>query len=199
MPILEEVPGAGERPSGCRIEVVVSDDGRNATVTIPPQIRRPLLLAGLGILVANLLLVMIVGAMLLFAPSGNRLINEIAPGGLSPPMRRYEGWLIPVWLLILGIGVSLAFAMLRPVVEREEIHVGPDGVDVVRRAFGRTHRVRVARADVRGFRLARPPEGLGKSTLTLQCRGVEHEVAEQSGEADREWLVSVGNALLRRW
>lgn len=199
MPILEEVPGALERPSGCRIEIRVSDDGPEATITIPAQIGRPLLLVGAGILVVNLLLVLYVGAMLLFAHRSVLLMNEIAPGGLSPPLRHYQGWLIPAWGLILGIGVTLVLAILRPLVQREDIHIGPDGVSHVRRAFGRADRLTVARTDVRGFHLARDPQGMGASVLTLQGRGVERAVAEQSGEADREWLVSVGNALLRRW
>lgn len=199
MPRLEEVPGALERPSGCRIGVFVSEDGQEATVTIPPQIGRPLLLAGAAILVGNMLLVLCVGVMLLLNPHGTWLVNEIAPGGLSPPLRRYEGWFIPVWLLILGLGTLLLLAMLRPIFQREEISIGPSGVTHVRRAFGRTERAVLSRAEMRGFHLKRDLQGLGPSTLTLQGRGVEREVAENLSEADREWLVSVGNALLRRW
>lgn len=199
MPILEEVPGARERPSGCRVTVDVSDDGRTASITIPAQIGRPLLLIGAAVLSANLLLVLGVGVMLLSPHPSARLVNEIAPGGISPPLRHYVGWLVPVWVLLLGIGVLLLLAILRPLFQREEIHIGPEGVSHVRQAFGRTDRQALARADVRGFHLARDPQGLGRSVLTLRGRGVECEVGEQSSEVDREWLVSVGNALLRRW
>ena len=199
MPILEEVPGARERPHDCRIEIFVSEDGPDAAITIPPQGRRPLLLAGAAILSANLLIVLCVGVLLVFAHAGDRIVNEIAPGGISPPLRRYAGGLVPVWLLILGVGVLLLLAMLRPIFQREEISLGADGVTHVRQAFGRTDRVVVPRTEVRGFHLKRDPQGLGRSTLTLRGRGVEREIAENLGEADREWLVSVGNALLRRW
>jgi hypothetical protein len=199
MPILDEVPGALERPNDCRVEISVSDDGQDSRIIIPPQGRRPLLLAGAALLSINLLLVLCVGLLLVFAPPGDRFVNEIAPGGISPPLRRYGGWLVPVWLLILGLGVLLVFAILRPLFQREEIHIGPDGVTHERRAFGRTDRAALTRQEVRGFHLARAPEGLGRSTLTLQGQGMEREIAENSGEADREWLVSVGNALLRRW
>ncbi|MDQ2686762.1 MAG: hypothetical protein M3Y28_02730 [Armatimonadota bacterium] len=199
MPILNEVPGALERPHDCRVEIYVSDDGQESTITIPPQGRRPLVLTIAALLSINLLLVLCVGLLLAFAPSSNRLVNEIAPGGISPPLRRYEGWIFPVWLLILGLGVLLLLAILRPIFQCEEMRIRPDGVTHERRVFGRTDRAALTRSEVRGFHLARAPEGLGRSTLTLQGQGVEREIAENTSEADREWLVSVGNALLRRW
>lgn len=198
MPTLNEVPGALERPSGCRIEVFQSDDGRRTTITIPPREWQPILVVGALVLLGNLLVVLYTGAALLFAHRSVLLMTQIAPGGLSPPLRRYELWLALAWLFIEGAGVLMLWLIARPMFLRERLSFDSDGVHHERRVLRRTDRWFVSEADVRSFLLQRDPQGLSAGVLTLHGRGEERMVGENISEAEREWLASVGNALLRQ-
>ena len=75
------------------------------------------------------------------------------------------------------------------------------GRDEIRAHFGdlgRTQVQVVPRQNVQGFHLRRDPHGLVAGILTLRQAPERIPVAEDVPEAEREWLVSVGNALLRR-
>jgi len=81
---------------------------------------------------------------------------------------------------------------------RETLTLGPEWLSLERREWGRVKRWQIARDDLRGFMLKRDPLGMDASALTVQTRGEQWTIGEFLREADREWLVSVGNALLER-
>ena len=197
MPILEEIPGALERPSGCRIQVWRSGDDRETILRIPPRDAPLWMLIALGLLLVNLLLVLVTGAALLFAHHSILFMAEIAPGDLPLPMRRYEVWLAFGWGVLMALGFAFFAVMLRPLVQRETIIVSPRGITRERQVWRRRSHEEMPLESVRGFHLERDPQRLEPSVLTIRGRGEEWTIAESVGEADREWLVSVGNALLR--
>lgn len=196
--MLDEVPGALERPGGCRILVHEADNGREASITIPP---RPLpwpIAAAMAVLAVNLIGMLCMGTMLFFAHRSIGLMAQIAPHELPVPLRGWTVWLILGWLALLALGVGVLVLVVRPALMQEIIHVGPEDVSRLRQTLGQRDAARLLRRDVRGFHLERDPQRLVASTLCVQGRGEELLVAEHVPEADREWLHSVGNALLRR-
>jgi hypothetical protein len=197
MPIIEEVPGATERPAGSRIRIWLSEDCCSAAVTIPSRTPSFWLIAASCVLLGNLMLLTVTGAMLFFAHRSVLFMTEISPGDLPLPMRRFEPGLIFVWLSILALaGLALA-AMLRPMFVQETLTLGPGGAEYERRLWRRLFIVVIPQSELRGFHLKRDPEGLQQSELTLEGRGVSLAFAEYAGEAEREWLASAGSALLR--
>ncbi len=198
MKVLEEIPDALERPGGCRIQVAQSDDGRSATLTLTPRPLPGLVLATAASLLLNLLMVFYIGAMLFVAHRSTLFMAQIAPHDLPLTLRRFSAFFVLGWVVLEALGFVALAAMLRPLATRETLHISPDGVSSQQRAFGRSRARFLPRDDVRGFHLERDPNGMTASMLVVQGRDGEFPVAEYVSEADREWLVSVGNALLRR-
>ncbi len=195
--MLDEVPGALERPSGCRIRVWQSEDGRETTILIPPR-EAPfwLLLAAFALLV-NLLLLFVTGVALFFAHKSILFMTQIAPDGMPPPMRRFAPAFAFAWACLLTLGGAALAAILRPLWLRESLTLGPDGFTRRLSVGRRADRAVIPRSELRGFHLHRDPQGLEPSALAVQGRSVSLPVAEYVTDADREWLASVGNALLR--
>ena len=193
---LDEVPGAAERPSGCR--VTIRAEGERVEIALPPRGLSPVVFGFAAILLGNLLLALYTGLMLLLANKSVLGMAQIAPGGLPVSLRHEVG----VLLAGLGLAEALGFwtlsVILRPLFFHETLTFAPGCVEVCRSDFGRIQRRTLARADVRGFVLRRVPPGLDAGRLLLLGRGEEVEIGEGLRECDREWLASAGNALLRR-
>ncbi len=191
---LEEVPGARERPGGCPI--LVAADGDTLTITLPPRGVSPVVFFFACILLGNLLLALYTGLMLLMAHKSVLVMAQIAPGGLPAPLRQDAGFLLAALLLAEALGFFTLAAILRPVFFHETLHIDPNWVRVCRTDWGRLSQRTLARSEIAGFDLRRQPPGLDAGRLLLLGRGEEVEIGEGLREADREWLASVGNALL---
>lgn len=197
--MLEEIPGAFERPGGCTIQVYEADDRSAVTITIPPRpLPWPLKLA-VAVLALNLLVTLYTGIVLFFGHRSVLLMAQIAPHDLPLPLHRWTGWLVVGWLALEGLGLMALAAMVRPALMQEVIHIDSDGVSSLHQLLGHRCGGRLPRPDVRGFHLARDPQRLVASTLSVRGPGRALVVAEFATEADREWLLSVGNVLLRRF
>lgn len=197
MQFIEEIPGALERPGGCRIRVWQSDDGAETTLVIPPREPSIWLIIAVAVLVINLLLILVSGAAILFAHRSILFMAEISPVDLPIPMRRYEILLAFGWGAMIALGVAFTAIMLRPLLQRELLVIGPRGVIREMRIWRRLKRDEIIRESLRGFRLVRDPLNLEPSVLMVQGRDEEMMIGEMITEADREWLASVGAALLR--
>lgn len=193
---LNEVTGTGERPGGCPIRVV--SDGGTVTITLPPRGVSPIVLFFAAVLLGNLLVALYTGLMLLLANKSVLGMAQIAPSGLPIPLKHQVGFLLFALGLAEALGVWTLAAILRPIFFHETLILDTDWVKIIRSDWGRTKTRALARRDVRGFALHRVPPGLDVGTLLVQSRGEEVEIGEFLREADREWLASVGNALLNR-
>jgi uncharacterized membrane protein len=193
---LEEVPGARERPGGCPI--MVSADGDKITLTLPPRGISPVVFFFACVLLGNLLVALYTGLMLLLANKSVLGMAQIAPGGLPVSLRHEVGFLLAALGLAQALGFFTLAAILRPVFFHETLHIDREWLHVSRWDWGRMTRQSLARTDISGFDLRRVPPGLDAGRLTIQGRGMEVEIGECLRETDREWLASVGNALLSR-
>ncbi len=198
MPILEEVPGALERPSGCRVRVWQSEDGRETTLLIPPRDAPWWLLLALGALCCNLLIVLATGTALLLAHRSILFMTQIAPGDVPLTMRRFAPWYAFGWAVLLTLGYALFATLVRPLLLRETLTLRPGGIAWERRIWRRRFYAEMLLSELRGFSLERDPQRLTPSVLTVRGRVEAWTIAEGLGEADREWLSSVGTALLRQ-
>ena len=192
---LTEVPGAGERPGGCPIKIV--SDGAGVTLTLPPRGVSPIVLFIAAILLGNLLTALYTGLMLLLQNKSVLVMAQIAPGGLPVSLKHQVGFLLCALGLAEALGVFTLAAILRPIFYHETLKLDADWVQVERSDWGRTKTQSLARGDVRGFILRRVPPGLDAGVLTVEGRGEEITLGESLRERDREWLASVGNALLK--
>ena len=192
--VLDEVPGARERPGGCPI-TVMSGGGR-VTITLPPRGVSPIVYFFACVLVGNLLTALYTGLMLLLANRSVLAMAEISPSGLPVSLRHDVGSLLAGLLLAEALGVYTLLAILRPVFFHETLVLDAEGVHVARTDWGRMEHQTLTRIDVRGFEVRRVPPGLDAGRLFILGRGEEIEIGEFLREADREWLASVGNALL---
>ena len=195
--ILNEVSGARERPGGCPVRITRDDDG-TVTLVIPPRGVSPIVLFFAAVLLVNLLLTLYTGLVLTLTGRSVLFMAQISPSGLPYSLRHWDGPLLVGLLLTEGLGFFTLAAILRPVTARDMVEISGEWVRVRHTEWGRTREWRLARQDVRGFLLRRVPPGLDSGTLTVQGRGEEVEIGEFLREADREWLVSAGNALLGR-
>lgn len=193
---LNEVPGAGERPGGCPIRVVTRGD--TVTITLPPRGVSPIVLFFAAVLLGNLLVALYTGLMLLLANKSVLGMAQIAPSGLPVSLRHQVGFLLCALGLAEALGAFTLAAILRPIFFHESVILDPNWVKVIRSDWGRIKTQALTRADVRGFTLRRVPPGLDAGRLWIQGRGEEMEIGEGLREADREWLASVGNALLTK-
>ncbi len=197
--ILEEVPDAFERPGGCTIQVYEADDRSAVTILIPPRPLPWALKLAVAVLALNLLVTLYTGLVLFVGHRSVLLMAQIAPHDLPLPLHRWRVWLVMGWLALEALGVLALLAMVRPALMREIIHIDPDGVSSLHQLLGRRRGGHLGRPDVRGFHLARDPQRLVASTLSVRGHEQALVVAEYATEADREWLLSVGNVLLRRF
>ena len=192
---LDEVPGARERPAGCPIQIVQENTG-DITITLPPRGVSPLVLFFACVLLGNLLITLYTGLMLTLAGRSVLFMAQISPGGLPYSLHGWEWAILGGLLLAEALGFWTLAAILRPLSVRETVRIDRAWLRVSHSEWGRTRERQLARADVRGFLLRRIPPGLDSGTLTIEGRGERVEIGEFLREADREWLVSVGNALL---
>jgi len=151
------------------------------------------------VLALNLLVTLYTGIVLFFGHRSVLLMTQIAPLDLPLPLHRWTAWLVAGWLALEALGLMALIAMVRPALVREVIHIDPDGVSSLHQLLGHRHGGRLPRPDVRGFHLARDPQHLVASTLSVRGQDRALVVAEYATEADREWLLSVGNVFLRRF
>lgn len=194
--VLEEVPGARERPGGCRIRVVRGDDG-GVTLFLPPPGVSPVVLFFSLILLGNLLVTLYTGLVLTLAHRSVLFMAQISPGGLPFSLRHWDGLLLCGLLGAEALGFWTLAAILRPIGVRESVQITAQSVIIRQWGWGRARERRIPRADLRGFLLRRDPQGLNASRLTAQGAGDPITVGEFLREADREWLASAANALLR--
>lgn len=196
MTTLGEVPGARERPGGCPVRVTLAADG-TATLLLPPRGVSPVVLFFALVLLGNLLVTLYTGLVLIVAHRSVLFMAQVSPSGLPVSLARWT------WLLLLGLagaealGFGTLWAILRPLSARESVELGPAWLTVRHTEWGRTRERTLARADVRGFRHRKDPQGLKAGTLTVEGRGESVEMGEFLREADRDWVESAGNALLR--
>ncbi len=196
MTTLDEIPGARERPGGCPVAVTREDDG-SLTLRLPPRGVSPIVLFFSLVLLLNLLITLYTGLVLLISHRSVLFMAQVSPSGLPVSLDRW------VWLMLLGLisaealGFGTLWAILRPVSAQETVTIGPEWLTVRHSEWGRTRHWSLARANVYGFRHRRDPQGMNSGTLTVEGRGESIELGEFLREADREWLESAGNALLR--
>ncbi len=193
--ILNEVPGARERPGNCPLSIVREDNGF-VTIVIPSRGISPIALVLSCIVTGQLLVMLYIGLMLILAHRSVLFMTQISPGGLPVSLRHNDGWLLVALLLAQGLGFWTVGAVLRPLFLRERLILGLEWLRLERWDWGRKQEWQIARTDLRGFLIKRVPPGLDAGTLTVQARGDSFEFGEYLREADREWLASVGNALL---
>ena len=192
---LEEVPGARERPGGCPVQIARGADG-TVTLLLPSRGVSPFILVFASLLLGNLFLALYTGLVLLLAHRSILGMAQISPSGLPASLKGWEPSLLALLFSAAGLGLFTIAAVLRPLSVRETVTIGPEWVRVQHREWGRVREYRLPRAEVRGFLLRRVPPGLDAGILTLQGRGEQIEIGEFLREADREWVVSAGNALL---
>ncbi len=196
MTTLDEIPGARERPGGCLVAVTREDDG-TVRLTLPPRGVSPIVLFFALVLLGNLLVTLYTGLVLVVFHRSVLFMAQVSPSGLPVSLTRWT-WLLALGLLSAeALGFGTLWAILRPLSAREVVEIGPDWLTVRHSEWGRAREWALARGDVRGFRLRRDPQGLKAGTLTVEGRGEAVEMGEFLREADREWLESAGNALLR--
>ena len=193
---LYEIPGALERPGGCRISISQGQEGVYA-IAIPARGLPPLLIGGVIVLALDLLVALYTGIMLLLAHRSVLFMAQISPHDLPVSMHPIRLWLLLALACMEALGGWLLLLIVRPSLTRESIWIGRDAVQHQTWAFGRTRLDIIPRENVQGFQLRRDPHGLSASVLRLRARGESIQVAEYVRESDREWLASVGNALLR--
>ena len=197
MTTLQEVPGAGERPGGSRVRVERADEGRETFLTIPA--RSPSFIVGMGavVLAVNLLAVLWMGMELFFWGHSVGVMAQIAPNSLPLPLLHWSLPLLLGWVGLEGLGAAALLVLVQPGFVQECMTFTSEGVEWRQTDGGRSRTVSVSRAASPRFQLKRDPQGLTASILTL-CGGPHKlPVAEHVTEAEREWLCSVGNALLR--
>ena len=193
---LSEVPGASERPSGCPLKII--SDGDTISITLPPRGVSPIVLFFAAVLIGNLLTLLYTGLMLLLANKSVLGMAQIAPGGLPVSLKPQVGFLLCALGLAEALGVFTLAAILRPIFSHETLRLDADWLQVERSDWGRTQTRSLARGDVHRFVLRRVPPGLDAGVLTIEGRGEEITLGEFLRERDREWLASVGNALLKQ-
>ena len=196
MTTLDEIPGARERPGGCPVVVTCEDDGM-VRLTLPPRGVSPIVLFFALVLLGNLLITLYTSLVLLMFHKSVLFMAQVSPSGLPVSLNRWT-WLLALGLLSAeALGFGTLWAILRPLSARETVEIGPEWLTVRHSEWGRAREWTQARGEVRGFRHRRDPQGLKAGTLTVESRDESMELGEFLREADREWLESAGNALLR--
>ncbi|BDI33869.1 hypothetical protein CCAX7_59200 [Capsulimonas corticalis] len=196
--LLQEIPGAIERPAGCNIQVTQERDA--AEITIPPRRATWIDKIPTTLYVFSLFTFFYVG--LVFFISKRLIIGpelNMDHGHISRYLNHYIYWLLPVWLAFEAIGWGTVYLVMRPFFTTETLRISREGVAITRAVPFSRKRSLLLRENLRGFLLRRDPQGMWGSTLALRSVGEEIEIGEFTGEAEREWLASVGNALLGRY
>jgi len=197
--LLHEVPGAMERPAHCA--VIVRRENSTTTVEIPPVELSPLVIAGGILLSMTLLLFFVTGIGLFYTGEPFLVLKYIAPDPNHPvfpiTVKRAIPLSVPIWGLILWIGAHELNAIFRPGLLRERMTFQDGGIIHERRYLWKKEITHFLSDSVRGFQV-QPEDGEGRpSSLHIEGRGQSDAVGEYLRAADREWLASVGNALLR--
>ena len=194
---LDEIPGAQERPNSSRIAIWQTPNGET-TIHIPPRQVPPIMWAAIVLLLAQLLLTLYIGLMLFFFHRSVLVMAQIAPQDIPQTLDRYRLWLMLGWLAIEAAGFTVLTTALRPMLTTEILTISPQGISYEHRIVRRLQSRAIEQAQVLGFHLKRDPQGMNVSTLMLRARGEDIIFAEACTEGEREWLASVGNALLRQ-
>ena len=190
-----EVPGATERPAGCRIRVYQTEG--EYRVEIPARGASPVMwLATIG------LCIVLSGWIVMFtimAITGKPvfILAGIMTRGLTKSMMTYRLLLGGFICFVLAAGIAELTSILRLNTLRETLVFGSDGLRHTR-TVGRVDRaVEHPYPTIRSFILERDPHGLAQARLRLVCQSEQIEVGEYLASGDREWLLSVCNSLLR--
>jgi len=191
-----EVPGAMERPAGCRIRVYETEG--EYRIEIPRRGASPVMwLAAVGLTVVLtgwivMFSIMVVTGKPVFILAG------IMTRGLTKSMAASRFLFAGFVFFALAAGIAELTSIIRHNTLRETLHFGADTVRHGR-SVGKIERMTEhAYPTVRSFVLQRDPHGLAHAKLMLVCQSEEIEVGEYLASGDREWLASVCNSLLRR-
>ena len=197
--LLHEVPGAMERPAHCAL--IVRRENSTTTVEIPPVEFSPLVIAGGVLLGISLLAFFVTGVALYVTGKPILLLKYIALDSkhseLPLTLKRAIPFSVPIWAAILWIGSLELNAIFRPGLMRERMIFQDGGIIHERRYLWKVEVRHFLSDSVRGFQV-QPEDGEGRpASLHIEGRGESDTVGEYLRAADREWLASVGNALLR--
>ncbi len=205
--VLHEVPGASERPAHCAIliqrESPIPGDGGDGTTTvdIPPIKLGNHVVFTAVVFSCALLLLFVTGAVLYTTGKPILLLDMIAGNGaqhgLSPPLKRYIGYSVPLWLALLWLGLVSLASVIRPAFHRERLKFDSSGVEYEKTDFRRKTLKHISSDSVRVFTLQQEDHEGALVTLVLEGRGESITLGEYLRPLEREWLASVGNALLR--
>lgn len=193
--VLHEIPGALERPADCGI--AIRKDGGVTTIDIPPSrlSRFTLLYSTLyGML---LLLFVVTGIVVYTTGKAILILNWIGFDHTHPMFRKLVPFSLPLWAFLAWIGGSALVSVLRPSLQRERITIDKSGVTLERKFLRRKMRRHIVTGNMQGFLLRKDDAGMRPEVITMVGRGESVEIGEFLRPAEREWLVSAGNALLR--
>lgn len=110
--IMEEIPGARERPVDCPVLITREDDG-TTILAISPRGVSPLILFFSALLLANLLTTLYTGIVLLLRHRSVLFMSQISPGGLPVSLNHYDTWLWLALVLAEGLGFFTLAVILR--------------------------------------------------------------------------------------
>lgn len=193
---LYEVSGAIERPAACRIRVAEGEDG--TLIDIPARGASIVMWLSTIAFIVVLSTWIVMTVTLLMTGRPIFIIAWIADHGITTQMHRYLWFLSPFFAASFAFGIAGVFWILRPCLSRELLVFGPNSLRHTH-TFLHRHSVREFPYQImRSFNVSTDPEGFTHGTLTLICRGEDHEIGEFLSDSDREWLASVGNSILRR-
>ena len=189
------MPGALERPAGCRIRVFKTND--QYRVEIPRRGASPVMwLAAVGLSVVLtawvvMFSIMVVTGRPVFILAG--IMTEPLTHSMLANRYLFAGFIF----IALAAGVAELSSMIRHSTLRETLMFDDDCVRHGR-AVGRMERVSEhPYPTVRSFLLQRDPHGLTQARLQLVCQSDQVEIGEYLRSEDREWLSSVCNRLLQ--
>jgi hypothetical protein len=199
--IIHELPGALERPGGCKIELLQDTDGA-LEIRIPA--RGAKLMAVISYLLAvNLLVFFLFGLFFFIFQTNVPGITQTAPQGQPTPhglpttLKIGLPGIIFVWLLLEAIGVALLTSIMRSAFTMESILLSAADICITRTFFQKHEQSRYPIEEVNGFRLRHDPLGVSPSRLSIVVRGSSYLIAENAPESEREWINSIGNLHLK--
>ncbi len=211
---MREVAGAIERPSESAVEVHESPDG--TWINVPPPRLPWIVYAGAALAITSMLAVIVSGAMVFLLRRPFPGYDAIVGGHFGPQPLAWRLAGLLGWLTITPALIVLTAAALRPMNRSEKIFVPSRSASpsaqielallLKTRELGVQRAVQVPLGDILRFELHRDPQGLIESEIVIethsalaQGRGARRRtVADTAGEAEKEWLASVLNALLAR-
>lgn len=193
--LLNEIPGALERPSHCK--VVITEQEGIVRIDVPERGASPVMWLATGAMAAVLLMWIVTGLTVLIARKPIFLLAWIANHGLPSELYRYALLFCPLWIAPLALGSYQLNWILRTYLTRESLVFNSTELRY-ESTFLRWQKVTVfPREVVRAFAATVDPQGFTQGALKLVTQGDRIGIAEHVTDADRQWLASVGNALLR--